>query len=434
MAERLHDLTDLLHAAESELARPDGDVPTDVLLRRTHGALRAARTRRAALTLAGAAAAVAAVVTGVVVGAPHVRVQPAVPDPTPTATTSTAAAVPGLPPLRQATEEEVRAAPEGSVLVLWAQSTQREVQLRRLVPVAHDPYLLLVRPDGEVLQVSRVPQGTETLVSWDRASATAVVHWFDGPLVTREDGGEEREHQEARVLDVLTGRVVGSSEEPALPAPDLSPDGTRDAYTVRDETGVQLEVVTPDGVLDHPLPDESCRMLAWSDDTQLLVHCLPPAAPVAVPDGTTGSRLLLVDAASGAVTQQRDLRPDEGTLSVAPWRTTDGRLLLPLGIGGDPDVQGDEPRVDPEGCRTRLSVLDGLDLTPLAEVPVGQHLHPAGIVVPGRLLVAGQSGCFDSARPGLWAVDVATGAVDTVVPPPDDPDEPMGVLGWTTWR
>lgn len=439
MAERVHDLTDLLHAAEHELARGRGDVPTDVLLRRTHGALRAARTRRAALAVGGAAAAVAVVVAGAVAWAPQASVPPAGPGPSPAVTTSTAAAVPGLPPLRQATEEEVRAAPEGSALVLWAQSTAREVDLRRLVPLAHDPWLLLVTPDGEVLQVARVPQGTEMLMSWDRASSTATVHWFDGPTVRGDDASgqrEEREHQEVRVLDVLTGRVVGTPDEPPGSAPDLSPDGTREAYTQRDEDGLTLHVLTSGRALVHPLPRDTCYLVGWADDARLLVHCLSVDPVADRADGRVDSLVLLVDATTGAVTQERALRPDEGEPVGITVRTTDGRLVVPLQVGGvDPNLYPAQVAdADTPPCRTRLSVLDGLELTPLAEVPAGQLLRPEGVVAPGRLLVAGAPGCWESTRPGIWSVDVATGEVDEVLPPPDDPDEPVGVLGWTTWR
>lgn len=441
MAERLHDLTDLLHAAESDLAATRGDVPTDVLLRRTHGALRAARTRRATLTLAGAAAAVAVALAGSVAWAPRASTPPAAPVPSVAAPTpvSTAAEVPGLPPLRQATEEEVRTAPEGSALVLWTQSTERQVNLRRRVPLAHDPYLLLVMPDGEVLQVTRVPEGTEMITSWDRESSTAVVQWFDGPSVRRDDASgewEQREEQEARVLDVLTGRVVGSPTEPPVSPPVLSPDGTREAYTRRDEDGPTLRVLSPQGELVHPLPREACRVVAWADDARVLMHCLPDDGEDDGSDGRRDPLLVLVDAATGAVTQERVRRHDEGEPVADPVPLSDGRQVVPLQVGGvDPDLY--PPPVADSGtptCRTRLGVVDGLELAPLAEVPAGQLLHPAVIASPGHLLLAGAPGCWSSTRPGIWSVDVATGAVDTVIPPPEDPDEPVGVLGWTTWR
>lgn len=432
MAERLHDVTDLLHAAESDLARLSGDVGTDEVLRRTHRALRVARTRRAALAVAGAAAAVAAVVVGGVVWRPGPDAQPARPDPSPEVTLSTSAAVPGLPPLRQATEEEVRDAPEGSALVLWAQSTQRQVELRRLVPLAHDPYLLLVLPDGEVLQVSRVAQGTEMLMSWDRASATAEVVWFDGPVIRGEDASgswEQRQRQELRVVDVLTGRVAGTPDERLVPPPSLSPDGTREADQYRVEDGARIRVVTPDGEWDHPEPADGCIVRAWADDARLLLTC-PSSTPEArSTDGRPRFRMLLMDAATGDVVEERPLHPDEGTPGW-PVRTDDGRLVVPLVLDGGPVgplAGGLAPT-----CRTRLAALDGLDLTPLGEVPAGS-LHGIASAPGGRVLLYGSPGCYQS-RPGIWSLEVASGAADVLLPPPDAADEPMGVLGWVTWR
>ena len=414
MAERLHDLESLLQAAESDRARSLGSLPTDEVLRRTHRALRAARVRRVALTVGGAAASVAVITAGVVAGTPQATVQPAGPEPG--TTTSTSVVVPGLPPLRHATEEQVREAPEGSALVLWEQGTEREVRLRRNAPLGGDAYVLMVLPDGEVLQVAQAPQGMTTLTAWDRASATAV-------MSTAEDSAEQI------LVDVLTGRIVGTPDEP-LEAPDdyrsqfRSPDGTREVVDRRDDAGARIHVLTPDGEVDHTVPDETCRFVAWADDAQLLLACY--VGWDADDPATMTPTLALMDATTGAVTHQRRLGVDDGR-PVTALRTPDGRVVLAMQLG---DVAVNE---DADACRTRLVALDtadGPNLAPLAEAPVGQGYDPLVMTPSGHVVLAGKPGCFDSARSGVWSLDLATGSVDVVLPSVDGPDEPVGMIGW----
>src|SRR5690606_10153900 len=108
--------------------------------------------------------------TAVAVWAPRTAVQPAGPDATPT---STGAQVPGLSPLPRAGEEDLRDAPAGSVLVLWGQG---ESAPGGVFEGPAERYVLLVRPDGEVLEVGPAPEGAVVLTGWDRTAATVGVY------------------------------------------------------------------------------------------------------------------------------------------------------------------------------------------------------------------------------------------------------------------
>ncbi|GIG40901.1 hypothetical protein [Cellulomonas phragmiteti] len=406
MAERLHDLTDLLRAAESERVRGLAATPTDAPLRHAHAALRRARTRRAVLGVGGAAAAVAVLVAGAVAWTPPAAVPPAGPVPTPAGTPSAGASVPGLPPLRQATEEEVRGAPDGSMLVMWSQSTWADVTPH--LPIG-DAHLLLLRPDGEVLQVAPAPQGAGLVLAWDRAAATAAIL----PLGESTGG--------VPVVDLLTGRVVGTADE-QLTDDVVSPDGSQQAW----RTDATLRVRTPDGVLVHDLPARGCRPVVWVDAAQLLLDC-PALDPVTL-DLTRqpGATTVLVDAATGAVTQHRHVPAGEDRPVELVVRTQDGRAVVALAPAGD------VPRAEP--CRTRLGTADGLDVAPLGEVPPAR-LHPGGATTAGdRLLVAGSTGCEEGARSGVWALDLVTGAVEVLLPPTVGSDAPIGLVDVTPGR
>lgn len=407
MAERLHDLTDVLRAGEADREKSLADAPTEDVLRRTHHALRAARARRAALAIGGAAAAVAVLVAGTVAWSPSTSMLPAGPGtPTPTPRSS-AAAVPGLPPLRQATEDEVRGAPQGSALVLWDQSTQRAVDMRRLVPAGYDAYLLLVLPDGQVLQVARAPHGMTHVHDWDRAAGTVLMADLSQDVA------------QPVVVDVLSGRVVGGLPDGPVDRGMPSPDGTRLAWSQHMDAGAEVRVRTGDVEVGHPLPAERCMFRAWFDDARLLVACLPRDRTPDEPEQPR-HQVLLVDAGTGEVTQQRDLTADEGDLSMVT-RLSDGRLVLATRVGEAVT-----------GCRTRLAALTpGLELSPLGEVPA-EALYDPVLTPSGRLHVAGLPGCRTTSRAGVWSLDPATGAADVVVPAMEEPDEPLGVVGWAS--
>ncbi|MBF0688105.1 MAG: hypothetical protein IR158_10135 [Cellulomonas sp.] len=396
MAERPPDLADVLHAAEDQRTRFLAGAPTDEVLVRTHAALAAARRRRTALAVTGAAACLALLAAAVLTWQPRADVQPADPDPT----TSTVE-VPGVGPLRRATEDEVRGAPPGSALVLWQQASYRETERIGRTPAVGDLWFLLVDPDGTVLQVAPAPVGYDVLLSWDRPTATAVM---------AADGGTG-----SSVVDVLTGRVVGASDEWAGEAA-RSPDGTREAHVLHDwEEGMRL-VVGPVGGADVrlPLPASHCSSVVWLDDTRLVLSCdwEGPADEVG-----RGSELVLVDAVTGAELERAALPPDAANVLTGPQRLADGTVVLPTTVR-DGDV-----------CRTRVERLDGLERVPLGEVPVGKLTRLlAGTA--DRLLAAGAPTCWGSTSIGVWSLDTATGDVTEVLPPRASPDGPLGMIHW----
>ncbi|MCC2321297.1 hypothetical protein [Cellulomonas xiejunii] len=393
MAERLPDLADVLHAAEDQRARSLAGTPTDDVLVRTRAALAAARRRRTALAVTGAAACLALLAAAVLTWQPRGDVQPADPDPT-----ASMVEVPGVGPLRRATEDEVRGAPPGSALVLWQQASYRETEREpRRAPAVGDLWFLLVDPDGTVLQVAPAPVGYDVLLSWDRPTATAVM---------ATDGGTG-----SSVVDVLTGRVVGASDEWAGEAA-RSPDGTREAHVLHDwEEGMSL-VVGPVGGADVrlPLPASHCSSAVWLDDTRLVLSC-------DWDEVARGSELVLVDAATGAELERAALPQDDANVLPSPQQLADGTVVLPTTVR-DGDV-----------CRTRVERLDGLERVPLGEVPVGKLTRQlAGTA--DRLLAAGAPTCWGSTGLGVWSLDTATGDVTEVLPPGPWPDGPFGMIHW----
>lgn len=396
MAERLPDLADVLHAAEDQRTRSLAGAPTDDVLARTHAALAAARRRRTALRVTGAAACLALLATAVLTWQPRGDVQPADPDPT----TSTVE-VPGVGPLRRATEDEVRGAPPGSALVLWQQASYRETERIGRTPAVGDLWFLLVETDGTVLQVAPAPVGLDILLSWDRPTATAVM---------AADGGTG-----SSVVDVLTGRVVGASDEWPFQAP-RSPDGTREADVLHDwEEGLTL-VVRPVGGADVrlPLPAPRCSSVVWLDDARLVLSC---EADGPADERARSSELVVVDAATGAELERAVVPRDHTDLLVGPQQLADGAVVLPTTVR-DGDV-----------CRTRLERLDGLERVPLGEVPVGRLTRQlAGTT--DRLLAAGAPTCSGSTVIGVWSLDTATGDVTEVLPPRASPDGPLGMIHW----
>lgn len=402
MADRLPDLADVLHAAEDQRTRSLVGTPTDDVLARTHAALRTTRRRRTALAVTGAAAAVAVAVAGVLTWQPQGDVQPAGPEPTPLD-------LPGVGPLRPATEEEVRDAPHGSVVVLWQQDSYREVagdrggSTRALTD--GDTWFLLVLPDGTVRQLAPAPDGLETLLSWDPATAT----------VSLAPDGEHA--YGSRVVDLLTGRVVDAQEGAPVPEP-TSPDGTREAYIVRQDQGLSLAVRAVDGsdVRHLPLPAPRCAPAHWLDDARIVTTC-SGEGPVQV--ASVGSEVVVVDAATGAALDRRPLpEVDDQSMRAWPSQLADGTVVLPVS------------RRDGDVCRTRIDRLtEDLALVPLGEVPFGA----SSAVLTGtvdRVLVAGPATCWESTGTGVWALDTATGDVTEVLPVTSWPDGPAGVLDW----
>lgn len=415
MAERPHDLTDLLHAAEAQRTRSlartwsapgagGEEVPVELVARRTRAAVRAARLRRTAVTSVAAAAAVAVVATAVAVWAPRTAVQPAGPDATPT---STGAQVPGLSPLPRAGEEDLRDAPAGSVLVLWGQG---ESAPGGVFEGPAERYVLLVRPDGEVLEVGPAPEGAVVLTGWDRTAATVGVY-TEGETT---DGWP--------VLDLLSNRVVGTTtEDDELLDVAVSPvDGTH-AWV----EGVQVHVAGDAGEAAHDVPSSACALVGWSDAAHLLLECPVLDEATLRPAGEAGHTLVLLDAATGEITQHHRVAPDEYRPSAVATYTQDGTLVTWL-------VPPEEGRV-PGACHARLGTVTGLDVTPVAELEAGAPGYPGLVSTGGRVLVAGTAcGALSVTQAQLWSVDVATGKSTTLLPAPDDAGP--GVMSWTTGR
>lgn len=400
MAERTHDLADVLRAAESQREGSLAGTPTDAVLEHVHAAARVRRTRRTAAAVALVAAVAAlVVVTGAIVRSPRAATLPAGPSPT----TSAASDVRGLPPLPTASEEDLRTAPAGSVLALWASADGDAFDRDQ---GATGTSLLLVRPDGAVLRVGPAPAGAVRLGAWDRVAGTVVTG-------TLGEGGARDP-----LVDVLTGRVVGDApraDEPGAPAPD----GTRRART---EDGV-LRVGEGDAVVTHALPAAPCRLVGWADDTRVLLDC-PALDPVTLrASGDAGASSVLVDVASGAVVDHRPV-PPAGLRPVPPSvRTADGRLVAVLEpAGAERDT----------ACGVPLAAVTGLDVSVVAEVPAARLGAPGPVVAGDRLLVAGSTAC-DGGPPAqaLWDVPLDGRAPRTLLPAASGPDAPVGLLSWT---
>lgn len=389
MAERTRDLVDLLRAAEEQRTAALADVPTTPVVTRARAAVHASRVRRGALAGVAAAAAVAVVASAITVWSPRAAAPPAAPSPS-------GVEVPGLPPLRQADESDVRDAPDGSVLALWT---------------SPDPAsdgagsLLLVRPDGEVLHVAPAPAGAFMVDSWDREAGTVDVTSEGAPATT--------------VVDVLTGRVVGNLTE--MPAHDVveSPDARSRAWLLNGDF-----VVERDGVeVRHDMPSELCGPLAWADDASLLVVCETLDPTTLRPSGRPGATTLLLDAASGEVVAHRTFAADEPAPLGPVVRLDDGRLV---GWMHAPD---DDWRT--RTCPTRVDELRGLDSVPFVELPSDGLAYPGLVPVPGGLLASGTTACgVERGSPELWSVDLL-GNVRPLLPAVDGGAGTAGLRSWT---
>ncbi|UZN03353.1 hypothetical protein [Cellulomonas sp. S1-8] len=401
MAERTRDLVDVLRAAEADLAA----APTAAAAARARDAVRAARARRRAMVVAGAAAAVAVVVAGAVVWSPRADAPPAGPGPAP----SSGAHVPGMPQLRQADESDVRGAPEGSVLALWSQppdaSSTGAASPAAASRGSAESYLLLVRPDGEVLQLGRAPEGSVLLMSWDRAAGTASV-MMEGTVATS-------------VVDVVSGSVVGTESEPFRGADLVSPDGTARAWWSDSDAFVERDGVE----VRHDLPALRCGVLDWADDARLLLSCPTLDAATLQPSGVPGATTVLMDAATGAVLEQRTVAPDEMRPQGPTVRLDDGRLVAWMVAPADDDGSI-------RTCPTRIDEVRGLDTVPFAEIPSDGVSFPGMARVPGGLVVSGTTACDGaSGSAALWSVD-ATGEVTTLLPSVESVDGVPGLRSW----
>jgi|GEM_PF-1372662 len=133
-----------------------------------------------------------------------------------------------------------------------------------------------------------------------------------------------------------------------------------------------------------------------------------------------------MDAATGAITQHRRVAPGEDRPVAPAVRTADGRLVVTLARADD--------GTGPGACGARLGFARGLDVAPLGEVPATRFNDPGLVAAPGSLLAAGSTGCDPGGPSGLWSVDLATGAVDVVLPAVGGPDVPIGLVSWTAGR
>lgn len=416
MAERPQDMTELLHAAAAQRAaqvartwtgtpgQREEEVPVELVVRRTRAAVRAARRRRGAVAAVGAAAVVAVVATAVAVWSPRTAAPPAGPGP---ASTSTGAQVPGLSPLRQADEDDLRDVPEGSVLALWGQGESAPGGVYEGPASRH---LLLVRPDGEVLEVGPAIEGAMILTAWDRAAGTVGVY-TEGET----SGGWP-------VVDLASGQVVASTTDDDGWGNVLAPDGTTRAWV----EGARFHVRSAAGKTQFDLPASTCASVGWVDATQVLLDCPALDETTLQPAGQAGASTVLVDATTGAITQHRRVAPDEPRPVGPAVRTAEGTLVAPL----SPPSQDDSGSTD---CTLRLGAVTGLDVAPLAELPATGVAFPGLASVPGRLLVAGTA-CDGFTVPAaqLWSVDVATGEVTTLLPAAED--KGPGIMSWTTGR
>ncbi|MCC2333896.1 hypothetical protein [Cellulomonas wangsupingiae] len=431
MAEWTPDLTDVLHTAEAQREAALAASPTEASVASVRTAVRAARTRRTALAVTGTAAAVL-LVGGVVLWSPRAPVPPAapastVPQPTrPTASPTPAASPPvapstatvevgGLPPMLSAAPDELRDAPPGTVLALWTPDTLLDLADGAPDAGHREVHLLLVRPDGEVRHVVRAPDHAVTVGGWDRAAASASV-------ITATGGGDS----ESIAVDLLTGATtpVPPSAESLLPT---SPDGT----TTADVQGAVVRLRAGAGERELELPSRWCRPAGWSDATHLLLTCFDREPRTLVPAEADGPALVLLDTVTGGTTRRALVTGD-----VVP---TD-RTGIPLGDGSvvaQVDVVGREVDGDAVArvCGTGLGRFDGLAGTPLPAVPAGDLVHRGLVAAPGRVVVAGPPGCpTDLTASGMWALDLATGRVDELLPVHEDPAAPFGLLSSTTWR
>lgn len=430
MAERPHDLADLLQTAETQLEASLVATPTDDALRDARDGVRRARVRRVLVSVAGAAAAVA-VVGAAVVWVPRGSAPPAGPttEPTPvpsaTATGSPApspepttpapvpVAVAGLEPLVPATPDELRAAPVGSVLALW--TATRYADYAEGTGATTETHIVLVRPDATVRYVRRAPDGAQWLESWDRTTASVAVRTSS----TYPDGT-------AQVVDLLTGAVGGTVPVRETFGVRFSPDGVTTA-TVEEST---LRLAGGDDVREVDLPSRWCEAVGWPDATHVLVTCTDRVGSSAVPAEADGPSLLLVDVVTGEATRRTLVTGDLVPTGAPGAALADGAVVAPVDVVGR-EVDEDLPRV----CGTGLGRFDGLTGTPLPPVPAGDLLEPGLVAAPDRLLVGGPTSCPTDVQPsGLWSVDLTTRAVVEILPARDDLDAPYGLTSWVTWR
>lgn len=406
MAERRRDLVDVLLAAQAQREAALADDATAAAAERARTAVRVARARRRAVVVVAAAAAVAVVVAGAVAWSPRASAPPAAPDPRPTASS---AQVPGRAPLRQADEDDVRGAPAGSALALWAQPAAPG-DATRAADAAVDLFVLLVLPDGEVLQVGPAPRGAVQLGPWDRAAGTVGVA-LEGPA-----------SEGLPVMDLLTGRVVGTTAHVVDDGASVSPDGRGRARAADGDVWVERDGVE----VRRDLPAGACRLLAWADDTRLLLGC-PALDDVTLrASGDRGATTVLVDAATGAVVEHRTVPADEPRPTGPVVRLDDGRLVAWLLAPEDDGSFGRE-------CPVRLGQVDGTGATPFAELPSDALAYPGLVAVPGGVLVAGTTACDGrSVSPALWRVDATTGDVTPLLPSVESIDRGTGVRSWTT--
>ncbi|WP_264758259.1 sigma-70 family RNA polymerase sigma factor [Cellulomonas wangleii] len=405
VTEGARDLTDVLRAAEAERAACSEGEPTVVAAAsRALAAVRTARARRRVLVVAGAAAAVAVVVTGAVLWSQRGTPSSAAPEPG-------GAQVPGLSPLRQAEESDLRGAPDGSALALWVQPASDATPTPAAGAGAASTVarLLLVRPDGDVLDVGPAPEGMQMLTAWDRAAGTAEF-WAEGSF------------GEATVVDLVSGQVVGTTPDSVDWAGDPSPDGAARAWTSDADLHVERDGVE----VRYDLPATACWMVGWSDDTHVLVDC-PRLDEATLRPAGLGATTLLMDTTTGAITDHRSVEAGEPSPAYPAHRLADGRLVASLAVR--PDPTGEAPRT----CPQRLVTLTGLDTAPFAEVPSDLLAVLPGVApVPAGLLVSGTTNCEGTAgSAALWAVDGETGEVTDVLPSVEtfDPTQ-AGLQSW----
>ncbi len=227
----------------------------------------------------------------------------------------------------------------------------------------------------------------------------------------------------APVVDLLTGRVVGSAESSTLGAV-TSPDGSAQAWQVDSA----VRVTRAGDVAAHPLPAPACTFVDWADDASLLVDCpaLDPSTLRA--SGGVGAATVLLDATTGQIQDVRHLDADTLRPVRPSARTDDGRLVTVLQAARTDDSGGaaDAP------CGIALGVVTGLESTVLAEVPGRGLSYPGLTTVPGRLLALGGAACDGGPyASALWSVDTGTGEVTTLIAPPADEtttNPPRGLL------
>ncbi|ADG76578.1 hypothetical protein Cfla_3710 [Cellulomonas flavigena DSM 20109] len=427
MAERTPDLTDVLLAAEARHEATLAATATGAHVASLRTAVRAARRRRTAFVAAAASVAVV-LAGGALLWVPREAVEPAWPTPTASPTVPTTAAasptpatapgvasveIGGLPPLQPATAEELRAAPVGSVLVLW---TPGSIAALDSDAGPREVHLLLVGPDGERRHVARAPDNTVSLGPWDRATGRVGVS-------TAEGGGDSQTYD----VDLLTGEAT-----PREPSTDgllpTSPDGTTVAVV---ENGVVTLVVGADE-RELPLPTRWCDAAGWSDATHLLLTCLDRAQRTLVPSEADGPALVLLDTVTGETTRRALFTGDVLPLRDSGVPLGDGSVAAAVDVVGRDVDEAEVARV----CGTGFGRF-GADLAgvTLPTVPAGDLLHRGLVPAGGRLVVAGPLGCPTDLTPsGVWALDLATGRVDELLPVHEAPDGPLGLVALTTWR